>query len=110
MTSEADQNNPDLMNKREDTALAARALELDLFWRRALFFWGFIASAFVGLATTYSHHPWLGIAISCFGLVCSFCWTLANRGSKFWYEAWEQVIKNQRLGALFEEANGQRSK
>src|SRR5687768_10339196 len=30
----------------------ARAQELELFWKRSLFFWGFIASAFVGYAAT----------------------------------------------------------
>ena len=32
-------------------AAKARETELDLFWRRALFFWGFIGAAFVAFAT-----------------------------------------------------------
>lgn len=78
-----------------EIALDARKFELDLFWRRSLFFWGFIASAFVGFASTYSKHPSLAFLISCFGVICTFSWALVNRGSKFWYETWEaKAIEN----------------
>jgi hypothetical protein len=79
-----------------EIALRLRQFEIELFWRRALFFWGFIAAAFVGLVSTYSSHPRLSLAVSCFGTVCALCWTLVNRGSKYWYETWE--IKVNRVG------------
>ena len=85
----ADERRPSAL----EICLAAREFELELFWKRALFFWGFIASAFIGFASTYPDQPVIAIAISCFGAVCSFCWTLANRGSKYWYESWETKAK-----------------
>jgi hypothetical protein len=41
--------------------------------------------------------------LACFGSVCSFAWTLQNRGSKYWQEAWEQKVESVEeavLGAL----------
>jgi hypothetical protein len=40
---------------------------------------------------------------SCFGFGCSVAWALLNRGSKYWYEAWEQKVR-----ALEERALGAR--
>lgn len=36
--------------KRFDAALATRQFEIDLYWKRSLFFWGFIGAAFVAVA------------------------------------------------------------
>ena len=36
--------------KRYDVSLQTRNFEIDLFWKRALFFWGFIAAAFIAFA------------------------------------------------------------
>jgi len=85
-------------------AIEARSQEIGLFWQRSLFFWGFIAASFVALASAYGKHPLLAIAISCFGTVCSFCWTLANRGSRRWVVHWEKVVEKEQeevIGKLF---------
>ncbi len=85
-------------------AFQARNLEIDLLWRRSIFFWGFIASAFAAYATSRSAHPLVALAVACFGMVCSFAWTLINRGSKFWYENWEGKIEQNEVlvvGPLF---------
>jgi len=79
--------------ERARAVLDGRRLEIELFWRRALFFWGFIAAAFIALANSYGVHPRLALAVSCFGVVCSYCWVKANRGSKYWHEAWEQMAR-----------------
>lgn len=79
-----------LLEKKFDAALQTRNLEIDLFWKRSLFFWGFIASAFVGYAALHSD---IRIVIACFGMVCSFAWSLLNRGSKYWQENWEQKVE-----------------
>lgn len=84
-----------------------RKFEIDLFWRRSIFFWGFIAAAFIAYAQFGSEKissPYLKLVISAFGLICSFCWTLLNRGSKYWQENWEQhisEIENDVTGRLF---------
>jgi len=77
-------------------ACRAREVELDLFWKRSLFFWGFIGAAFVAFATLRSNLA-LSVLIASFGFVCSFVWTLANRGSKFWYENWERKVEKSEM-------------
>ena len=73
---------------RYKASVKALEFELDQFWKRSLFFWGFIGAAFIAFATA-NGQPLMQGAISGFGFVCSMTWTLANRGSKFWYESWE---------------------
>lgn len=90
--------------KRFDAALATRQFEIDLFWKRSLFFWGFIAAAFVAVAALEAKSHALPIVVSGFGMVCSLAWTLANRGSKYWQEQWESKIEDVEdnvTGSLF---------
>jgi hypothetical protein len=76
------------------TAADVRKFEIDLFWKRSVFFWGFISAAFVGYATLIkSQTPTLALPLACFGMVCSVAWTLVNRGSKYWQEAWERKVE-----------------
>ena len=85
-------------------AVDTRKLEIQLFWSRSLSFWGFIASAFAGYATLRQHSTDLAVVVACFGIVCSIAWSLANRGGKYWQEAWEQKvdrIEPQVTGKLF---------
>jgi hypothetical protein len=93
----------DLKSRAFDVALRTREFELDLFWKRALFFWGFVAATFAGYAAA-KERPALGVLLACFGWVCSLAWTLANRGSKYWYENWETKIEKMErevTGLLF---------
>lgn len=77
-------------------ALETRRFEIDKFWTRSLFFWGFIAAAAVAFASDgISAEPLARLSLACFGALASLAWTLANRGSKYWHEAWE--VKVQRL-------------
>jgi len=73
-----------------EVSLKLRNFEIDLFWKRALFFWGFIASAFWGLIEVKTKHPEFAPLVAGFGVICSLCWLLTNRGSKRWHENWEQ--------------------
>lgn len=93
-------------SKRYDVALATRNFEIELFWKRSLFFWGFIASAFIGYATLIKTNSSLAIVIACFGFICSFAWTLVNRGSKRWQENWDIIVgelEKDITGSLFHE-------
>lgn len=69
-----------------------RKLEIQLFWQRSLFFWGFVAAALVGYGTAYRQAPGMTILLALFGLVCSVVWSAGNRGSKYWQEYWEQKV------------------
>lgn len=79
--------------KRLEIAVATRAFEIELFWKRSIFFWGFISVAFAGYGAFRAAHSDLAIVVACFGLVCSTAWTLLNRGSKYWQENWETKVE-----------------
>ena len=85
-----------------DLAVETRKFEIGLFWQRSLFFWGFIAAAFVAYATLSKDNQDkdLPFVISCFELICSVAWTLGNRGGKYWQEAWEQKLHSVELIVL----------
>ena len=90
---------------RFEAAIEARRLEIELFWRRATFFWAFIAAAFAGLAILIDGgHESLATLVAGFGLFASLAWSLVNRGSKVWYENWEErtrEVETHFPGALF---------
>jgi len=99
--------------KRFDAAFATRQFEIDLFWKRSLFFWGFIGAAFVAVAALDGESRVLSTLVSGFGMVCSLGWTLANRGSKYWQEQWEskiEAVEDSVTGPLFKESLPQQNK
>lgn len=93
-----------------DVSLRTRNFEIDLFWKRSLFFWGFIAAAFIGYARLAGEHSFPSLVLAGFGLICSLVWTLANRGSKFWATVWEEKVCSFQKGALGEELFKDRQK
>lgn len=106
-------NEEDMNIKKYDVALATRNFEIELFWKRSVFFWGFIAAAFVGYATLVKDKPSLAIIIACFGFVCSVAWSLVNRGSKYWQENWESIvgkIEDNVTGSLFKDRGERQQK
>jgi len=81
-------------------ASQVRNFEIEKFWQRSIFFWGFIGAAFIAYAQLFGKDD-LSFFVACFGLVCSVAWTLQNRGSKYWQEAWEakvESVENEVLG------------
>jgi hypothetical protein len=96
-------------------AKEGRKYEIDKFWQRSLFFWGFIGAAFIAYAKAAGDHQSVEtLFIACFGLICSVAWTLSNRGSKYWQEAWETKVERfevRHLGiALFSHQEKQQKK
>jgi len=85
---------PDLALKTKafDVAHENRKLEIQLFWQRSLFFWGFVAASLVAYAQTIKDHQHYSIVFALFGLVCSIVWSRGNRGSKYWQEYWEKKV------------------
>jgi hypothetical protein len=86
-------NAQDLKNEKLfDTCLQTRNMEIELFWKRSTFFWGFIALSFAGYATLVEAKSNLSIIVACFGFFSSFSWILVNRGSKWWQQNWEEKL------------------
>ena len=89
-------------------ALETRKFEIDLYWKRATYFWTFIAAAFAAYALTYKtaneNEPWLSVVFSALGFIFSFAWYLVNRGSKLWQNNWEShvdLLEDIALGPLY---------
>jgi len=59
------------------------------YWKRAAYFWVFIAAAFGGYSALQGGRQTIAFLIACFGFIFSLAWYFVNRGSKFWQQNWE---------------------
>jgi len=94
--AEPNQVNTEVKKAKYDASVRGVEFELALFWKRSLFFWGFIGGALVAFSAADKHRLLQGV-IASFGFVCSMVWTLVNRGSKYWYESWEAELINAEI-------------
>jgi hypothetical protein len=95
-----------LRAKALSQALDIRKFEIELYWKRATYFWTLIGVSFAGLGLTYGEEA-SGIfptAISCIDFVFSLGWSLVIKGSKQWQENWEnhvEMLENAVHGPLY---------
>lgn len=89
-------------------ALDIRKFEIELYWKRATYFWTFIGATMAGFlavqASSAQNKQDLAVILSCLGMVFSFAWVCVNRGSKFWQENWEKhvdVLEDKVTGPLY---------
>ncbi|WP_432468259.1 RipA family octameric membrane protein [Agarivorans sp. Z349TD_8] len=86
-----------------------RKFEIELYWKRATYFWALITVAFAGYFSILAseHMPnkfFLSLIVSCVGFVFTFAWFLSSRGSKYWQENWENhldLLENKVTGPLY---------
>lgn len=85
--------------KALELALDIRKFEIELYWKRATYFWAFLAVALAGYLTVLGSKDICGkeksdalLGLSCLGIVFSLAWYFVNRGSKFWQENWEKHV------------------
>lgn len=101
-----------LIEKRREKALEhaldIRKFEIELYWKRAAYFWTFIGATFAGFiaveASSAANNKDLSVMLSCLGIVFSFAWVLVNRGSKQWQENWEKhvdMLEDEITGPLY---------
>jgi hypothetical protein len=89
------------------TALDLRKFEIDLYWKRAAYFWAFIALTFAGYFGAISSgrdKQLIAFTIAGFGTFLSVAFYCVNKGSKFWQENWENqvaILSPIVLGPLF---------
>lgn len=89
-------------------ALDIRKFEIDLYWRRATYFWAFIVLAFSGYiailtAKDIQNRAEILLVITGLGVLFSFGWYCVNRGSKFWQNNWEKhvdLLEDYNIGPL----------
>jgi len=104
-------NKPPKSSVREEAlkcALEIRKFEIELYWKRASYFWTLITVAFTGYFTLIKSsnglHSNLSFVVCCIGFVLSTAWYLVNRGSKYWQENWEQhvdLLEDEHMGSLY---------
>lgn len=79
-------------------ALDIRKFEIELYWKRASYFWTFIGATFVAFfvaqGSISDSKTDLSVFLSCIGIVFSFGWYCVNKGSKYWQENWEKHVDN----------------
>ena len=84
-----------------DRAHDIRKFEIELYWKRSIYFWGFeialLAIAGVLLSIDGDETPLLPIwpplfAIALMGLFISFAWFYLSKGSKAWQNNWERNV------------------
>ena len=111
----ANANNPSPLPSQEEAlkqALDIRKFETDLYWKRATYFWAFIASAFIAYFSVANKKlAWLPVSknealfiIAVFGLFLSFCWFCINKASQYWIRNWEhqvELLEDEIIGPLY---------
>ena len=71
-----------------------RKFEIELYWKRATYFWLFMAACFTGASLSWNEESGMYISylLSCLGLLIAVAFWMLNRGSKFWQENWEAHV------------------
>ena len=97
-----------LNEKTLERALDIRKFEIDLYWKRATYFWTFIAATLGGFILVQTSAPSnkeaMSVLLANLGIVFSFGWFCVNRGSKFWQENWEfhvDILEDAINGPLY---------
>lgn len=79
-------------------AWETKNFEIDLYWKRAGYFWAFQAIVLAGLFAVASsdelefEKPYYLHYTVCLGFITGLGWFLINKGSKVWQRHWEKVI------------------
>lgn len=72
-----------------------RQFEIDLYWKRATYFWAFQATAFAAIGLSLKDtaiHVHVVLLASMLGTVTGCIGYLSSKGSKFWQENWESHV------------------
>lgn len=84
--------------KALERAWKNRDFEIQLYWKRATYFWTFLVATFAGYFIVISRpevseaFPQAELVVTSLGLVFSLAWHFVNKGSKKWQENWEHHI------------------
>jgi len=100
-----DENERNRQESALDRAWRTRSFEIELYWKRATYFWTIIGVLFAGYALVASKAGeseatanqvaslnGIQVALACVGLVISVAWYLVNRGSSAWQRNWEAHV------------------
>ena len=88
-----------------------RRFEIELYWKRATYFWAFIAAiflAYVALKGMGHEYSFEAVLIAAVGVVLSMAWHFSNIGSKSWQRHWEKhldLIEDDFMGPPYKTVN-----
>lgn len=104
-----------IMREAYKRAWETRNFEIDKFWIRTAFFWGFIAIIFGGYITIMTNENNqnlialnFDIYLILLGIIFSVAWFLVVLGSKNWQENWEahiDMLEDSITGPLYKTIN-----
>jgi hypothetical protein len=100
--------------KALEHALEIRKFEIELYWKRATYFWTFIAAAFAAYGVIQAsddpvQKAYLSVLVGVLSFVFSYAWQAVNRGSKQWQENWENHVaqlEDKVIGPLYKTVIG----
>ncbi|MFM5894088.1 MAG: hypothetical protein ACKOQM_06600 [Novosphingobium sp.] len=76
-----------------ERAHIVRTFEIDLYWKRATYFWTIIAVAFAGFFACENAKNDFGASfVASVGMVLGTAWYVVNRGGNAWHHNWEQHV------------------
>ncbi|GAA4059869.1 hypothetical protein GCM10022389_00080 [Flavobacterium cheonanense] len=87
----------DKKEKVFDLAWKSKEFEIELYWKRAGYFWAFQALIFAGFfsvtsSNDFDEKKYYLHYIICFGFITALAWWFINKGSKTWQRHWEKVV------------------
>lgn len=93
------------IEKAIENAVKNREFEIQMYWKRATYFWVFVSALWIAFGILLKDWGFLKyplennprqfatlFILSCAGIGLSFAWYMVNKGSKFWQENWEFQI------------------
>lgn len=84
----------DKWEKMYEISLKNREFELTIFWKRLLFFVGFLASILVAMSSdNITSKPYLEILLCVAGVIVSVAFWETTNVAKFWSEVWEKKVE-----------------
>jgi hypothetical protein len=103
---------PEHREKVFDQIVDIRKFEIDLYWKRASYFWAFNSVIFAGYILLLTNESKVNenillqfqFLLICFGTICSTAWYFVNRGSKYWQVNWEKhmvAMEEKVIGSLY---------
>jgi hypothetical protein len=89
-------SDPVKIGAARDRAYEIRQFEIDLYWKRAAYFWAFQLIAFTSLGLLFKDGNITSLRRlllpASLGVITAFAGYLTARGSKFWQENWEAHV------------------
>jgi len=97
------------INTTYNKAWEAKNFEIELYWKRANYFWAFQIASFAGYfsviaSDAYKTNPQVLYFVVCIGFITGLAWQLTNKGSKTWQRHWEihvDMLEDRITGPLY---------